>query len=781
MMRCLSLQSSACNIRKPPANDPFAGGYIISQAVEKVADMSITKTSIINKQNMLLAHGSKDTCIHNPQAEYKGITLAEIAVMVGEPQATEKADAAFFIPSTYRKHDGRKHAAQREHGEYWMLAVDIDKGSPSLTDVKEAINTVTGDAAALIYSSSGASEDERKWRVLIPLAEPLSGTEYVEAQMALFEQLEREHGIICDAALSRAGQPIYLPNVPPARRDDMGAPMFYHGVKHRGQGYLIAKQSRIWAGVEFARKQAQIAEQQAAVERERRMQKRAERAASGDVDVVAEFNARHSVADTLLHYGYEKDGRSPHYRSRYQTTGSYATRDFGEYWVSLSTSDADAGIGARSGGDKKSTCWGDAFDLYCHYEHSGDMTAAVRTYAAEIKPTPTDIIKDSFSDFDFVQPEPEPAQEGGPTVITENTTQMKLHRTFDADSARPVLTSSYLVKGWLGKSQMSVVYGPSNVGKSFFCLDIAFAVAANVEWFGNKVRGGAVLYLATEGGNAFRNRVYAKRQQSGISGAKLIVRPSPVDLLRAEVDMPALGELCREVKEQYGEIAMIVVDTLSRAMAGGNENGPEDMTRLIGNLDVLRDLTGAHVLIVHHSGKDTAAGARGHSSLRAATDTEIELDVDESGLRIAKTTKQRDMEPKDPFGFKLNIVELGLDEDGDKVTTCTIEPASEDDVMDANVKRPSGSNQVVVAQAFRQLRAEGVGGPNPAGVGWPEYGEYWCIPEGRLRDHAKGKLTDKANPDSAYSSAIKGMISSGYMQRNEGQIWIAAKEGRVVK
>lgn len=451
--------------------------------------MSITKTSIINKQNMLLAHGSKDTCIHNPQAEYKGITLAEIAVMVGEPQATEKADAAFFIPSTYRKHDGRKHAAQREHGEYWMLAVDVDKGSPSLTDVKEAINTVTGDAAALIYSSSGASEDERKWRVLIPLAEPLNGTEYVEAQMALFEQLEREHGIICDAALSRAGQPIYLPNVPPARRDDMGAPMFYHGVKHRGQGYLIAKQSRIWAGVEFARKQAQIAEQQAAVERERRMQKRAEREASGDVDVVAEFNARHSVADTLLHYGYEKDGRSPHYRSRYQTTGSYATKDFGEYWVSLSESDASAGIGARSGGDV-STCWGDAFDLYCHYEHNGDMTAAVRTYAAEIKPSPFEKVNeqiaqhDNYDDFDFIpeEPESEPEIVQEPVVADAWPTPVR----FISESLLPRRRWVYAhhhIRGFV-----SVTASAGGIGKTSLTMVEAMAVALGKNLLGEDVK-----------------------------------------------------------------------------------------------------------------------------------------------------------------------------------------------------------------------------------------------------------------------------------------------------
>ena len=83
------------------------------------------------------------------------------------------------------------------------------------------------------------------------------------------------------------------------------------------------------------------------------------------------------------------------------------------------------------------------------------------------------------------------------------------------------------------------------------------------------------------------------------------------------------------VKELYGDIALIVVDTLSRALVGGNENGPEDMTAYIANSDVLREHGQCSVLSVHHSGKATDL-ARGHSSLRAATDTEIEVAVDES-------------------------------------------------------------------------------------------------------------------------------------------------------
>ena len=157
--------------------------------------------------------------------------------------------------------------------------------------------------------------------------------------------------------------------------------------------------------------------------------------------------------------------------------------------------------------------------------------------------------------------------------------------------------------------------------------------------------------------------------------------------------LAALIELCKSIEAEKGEpIAMIVVDTLSRAMAGGDENGPTDMTSFIANLDALRDVTGAHIMIVHHSGKDTAKGARGHSSLRAATDTEIELQV-EQGIRTATATKQRDLEPQEPIVFQLKVHELGKDEDGDPVTTCTIQPADADELADLQQKRPKGANQ----------------------------------------------------------------------------------------
>ena len=751
--------------------------------------MSIQKNTTTGKQLMLTANGSFDTLIGKPDQEYNGITLGEIAAIVREPQAREKADAAFIIPSTYRKHDGRSHAAQRERGEYWMLAIDVDTGSPSLQEMIDATRLAFGKCAFLIYSSSGASVDERKWRCLIPLAEFLTGDEYVDAQLAAFD-LMKEQGITCDPALSRAGQPIFLPNIPSARRDSMGAPEFYHSHLERGEGYLVAKESRVWASVEFRRKQEQIAEQRASQERDRRQAERAAKRADrpNDVDPVAEFNDRHTIADLLHKYGYEQHGKSNSYRSQHQSSGSYATKDFSTHWVSLSASDAAAGIGQVKSGDV-SICWGDAFDLFCFYEHAGNMKNAVREYAKELRPDPAktrdEIVReaqqpepDDLSDFDFIPDDDidiSQLPDGKASIITPKPEQKPI---FWAREAKPMLASSYLIKGWLGAGQMSVVYGPSNVGKSFFALDMAFCIAADIQWQGCRVKAGPVLYLATEGGNAFHNRVVALRDEYGVQDAQLAIRPAPVDLLRPDADLANLIELCQQIEQECGApIRMIVIDTLSRAMAGGDENGPTDMTAFIANVDAMRDVTGAHCMIVHHSGKDTAKGARGHSSLRAATDTEIELDVAD-GIRTANPTKQRDLEPKPPIVFALKVHTIGQDEDGDTVTTCTIMPADADMIEDMQIKKPKGANQIALMSAFKQMRADGIGQPNRGGTGWPDAGKYWTIDEAEFKRFAIGKLS-ATNPRDAYAAALKAMVGTGYMVQNEGWLWIAGKDGRV--
>ena len=354
-----------------------------------------------------------------------------------------------------------------------------------------------------------------------------------------------------------------------------------------------------------------------------------------------------------------------------------------------------------------------------------------------------------------------------------------LDQVFFPGDAMPQLDRSYLVKGWFGAGQLSMVYGPSNVGKSFFVQDVAWHVSAGQDWHGNKVKGGVVLFLALEGGMTTHNRIVALRQQYPEHEAKLAMRALPVNLLEENADVQLIIDLCEEVKRAHGDIAMIIVDTLSRSMPGGDENSPASSTAVIAACDRIRGETDAHLLLVHHSGKNLEAKARGHSSLRAAVETEIELSYDEAtGLRTALSTKQRDLEGGRKFHFKLNVIELGHDADGDPVTTCVIVPASSDDVETANKKAIKGKQQILFKTCFQQLRGEGVGKSNPAGVGWPEPNTFWCIEEEQIKSHFMGKVS-ASNPTSTYKQAYNGLISGGHIVQNEGYIWFTDNFGKV--
>ena len=335
--------------------------------------------------------------------------------------------------------------------------------------------------------------------------------------------------------------------------------------------------------------------------------------------------------------------------------------------------------------------------------------------------------------------------------------------------AQPVLQSNYLIKNWIGAKQMTVVYGQSNTGKSFFTLDMSYHIAAGRNWHGHNVKQGVVLYYAAEGGSGYLNRARAIQDHYGDENVPLAIRPCPVNLLDPEADLPKLLAQIDMVKELHGDIALIVVDTLSRALVGGNENGPEDMTAYIANSDVLREHGQCSVLSVHHSGKATDL-ARGHSSLRAATDTEIEVAVDEvSGLRFAKTTKQREIEGGREFAFELETVVLGDDEDGDQVTSCFVLPVSDDRKQEAKVKL--SKNEKLLVNCFTQLWGEHVGKENPGGPGYPEVGTRWIIEEEDLRKHFSGKVT-AVNKNQAYNRAVEGLLEKGQIAKNEDNFWL---------
>lgn len=264
-----------------------------------------------------------------------------------------------------------------------------------------------------------------------------------------------------------------------------------------------------------------------------------------------------------------------------------------------------------------------------------------------------------------------------PTALPVLETNRRLPLLYASDIQITTEASDF-VEDVLREKEFSVIYGESNCGKTFFMLDIAMHVALGRRWRDKHVDQGGVIYAALEGGHGTKNRIMAFRQHHNITqDIPLAVIPSNINFLDEKADLPALINAIGEASSRIGNIKLIVVDTLARAMSGGDENNSTDMGQIVINADQIRAITGAHISFIHHSGKDAAKGARGHSSLRAAVDTEIEIKRDnKDSPSIIRLVKQREMEMIDDMGFKLEPIILGSNTRGGDIVSCVTVPCA---------------------------------------------------------------------------------------------------------
>jgi hypothetical protein len=344
------------------------------------------------------------------------------------------------------------------------------------------------------------------------------------------------------------------------------------------------------------------------------------------------------------------------------------------------------------------------------------------------------------------------------------------------DDIEPILDTADFVQGLLVEGSAAVVYGDSNTGKTFFTTDLALHVAAGMPWQGRRVEQGGVVYCVLEGGFGFRNRVSAWRTHHAMDGAGLpfAARTSSLNLLDPEADTPRLIAQIQEAGDVIGRpIKLIVIDTLARAFAGGNENASEDMGALVLNMDLIRAETGACVLFVHHSGKDAAKGARGHSSLRAALDTEIEVKAnEETGLRTAETVKQREMKKGGAVHFTLATKVIGRNRHGEDVTTCIVEVASSEMVAEAEAADlyKLTDDQTMALRVLTDVIAEaGVGDYPGVPAGCPSVPEAWW--RDRFYKRAKPGATDEAKRK-AFGRAADKLLKINAVGMDKGRVWL---------
>ena len=286
-----------------------------------------------------------------------------------------------------------------------------------------------------------------------------------------------------------------------------------------------------------------------------------------------------------------------------------------------------------------------------------------------------------ISDDDAKKPNPK-------KPATDNQEAGNPFEFFQADHLEGTSEAMDFVEGLLTEGGASVIYGPSNCGKSFWIVDLGVAVASGTAFRDElEVEQGAVVYIALEGAHGAKNRIAALKQAGRLKpGAPFFLIFEAVSLLEAG-HADRLAETIAKISKKSGlKVKIAILDTMARAMAGGDENSGVDMTAAMKSIDSIRAATGAHVAIVHHCGKDEARGARGHSSLRAAVDTEIEISRrDGETISTVRVTKQRDLQAGEAMPFSLEVVTLGTDRRGKAITSCIVR--HEDKMMAATTSK----------------------------------------------------------------------------------------------
>lgn len=190
------------------------------------------------------------------------------------------------------------------------------------------------------------------------------------------------------------------------------------------------------------------------------------------------------------------------------------------------------------------------------------------------------------------------------------------------------------------------LHGKPGHGKSFVALDWAGCVATGRPWQGHNVaHPGAVVYLVAEGARGIRQRVRAWENYHGTPMRGVQFLPTAVQLLDP-VDREAFALLVADYRP-----ALVVIDTQARVSVGADENSAQDMGRLIAAADLIRERTGACVLLVHHEARQGET-LRGSTALEGAAHTLVRVTRDGTRVRV-ECTKQKDAPPFSPLMLRL--------------------------------------------------------------------------------------------------------------------------------
>jgi len=264
---------------------------------------------------------------------------------------------------------------------------------------------------------------------------------------------------------------------------------------------------------------------------------------------------------------------------------------------------------------------------------------------------------------------------------------------------------SWLIRDWLPTGIFAVLFGPSGKGKSFLVLDMLACIATGIDFHGHKTAPGIAAYFCAEGfaGIGKRLAAWQIRNEQQLAGRMFASASIP----------PLLDGGAARIIEELGRLPdvpkVIALDTVSRALGGGNENDSQDMAAFVSACDAIRAAApGSTLIAIHHTGWSDPSRARGSSVLRAAVDVEMACNRDDHGVVWLSCTKAKDAEEPAKRGFTLEKITLPwVDDEGEPVTSAILVGMSDaaQAILAASTKQ-LGDAQKICLSVLRKMQTK---------------------------------------------------------------------------
>ncbi len=245
---------------------------------------------------------------------------------------------------------------------------------------------------------------------------------------------------------------------------------------------------------------------------------------------------------------------------------------------------------------------------------------------------------------------------------------------------RDIFSQRYIMYPLIAERETMVFAAEPKVGKTAVALKLAMCIARG-ESLDEKLavhEPRPVLYFSLEGARAVEMRLEAeslKRKELGEELPEtdmLFVVDRPHDFLHQDQQV----ENCQKIvnhnamcQQEFGtDLGFIVIDTLTKAMPGGDQNSVEDTSKLFKMVDMLRAAgIKATICFIHHLSKQ--GNVRGSTNIEAEVDVVLGLErhKHQANTVVANIRRARSMDEANVYAFHFESMYLGETEQGFKL------------------------------------------------------------------------------------------------------------------